>query len=82
MGNHLDVVALLLDRGADPDRTDKQARAPLNIAAFQNHLAVVKLLVERGADRNNKSKWGTPLQIATKYNQPAVANYLRGVGAR
>ena len=47
---HLDLVRLLLDKGADPDVQDGfyQMRA-INLALQNGHVAVAKLLVERGA---------------------------------
>jgi ankyrin repeat protein len=50
-GNHVDVVRLLLDRGADPNvRDDGDDATPLHFAAEREHMEMIRLLVERGAD--------------------------------
>lgn len=46
---HLDVVRLLLDRGADANTTDDLGRTAWTLAAGAGHVAVAALLAERGA---------------------------------
>lgn len=47
---HLEVVKLLLDRGANPEAEDTFYKAkPVTWAAQRGHLEVVKLLLDRGA---------------------------------
>jgi ankyrin repeat protein len=49
--NHVDVVRLLLERGADPDiRDDGDAAMPLHFAAEREQMEMIRLLVEHGAD--------------------------------
>ena len=43
---HYDVVAFLLERGADPDRPDERGRTPLYWVAENGHQRIVKLLLE------------------------------------
>jgi ankyrin repeat protein len=53
----VDVVKLLLDKGADAN-----ASGALSSAACQGHVELVKLLLDKGADVNARSKEGwTPL---------------------
>ena len=50
--SHRDVVQLLLDRGADPNKTDKDGMTALHCAAFNGNKDVVQLLLDRGAEPN------------------------------
>lgn len=52
---HLNVVELLLEKGADPNY-GKWHWTPLSLAAHNGHLGVVKFLAGKGADVNAKSK--------------------------
>jgi hypothetical protein len=52
------VVALLLDHGADIDAVDKEGATPLMLAASLDRSQVASLLVERGADRHKKDRAG------------------------
>jgi ankyrin repeat protein len=50
-GTHEPVVALLLERGANPNVRDEGDDAmPLHFAAEKEHLGIIRLLVEHGAD--------------------------------
>lgn len=47
---HIDIVRLLLDRGADPNRLDPmQCATPLQLAVARDAASIVPLLIERGA---------------------------------
>ena len=46
----LEAAALLLDRGASPDKPSSVGFTPLMAAAYIGHAAMVGLLLERGAD--------------------------------
>ena len=49
--HHRDVVAALLDRGADPNIRDEGDNAmPLHFACERNDLDTIRLLIEHGAD--------------------------------
>ena len=65
--NHIDVVKLLLLKGADVNKQDlgRDNDAPLHNAARNNNTEVAWLLVNNGADiniRNNHNQ--TPLDVA------------------
>eukprot|EP00439_Symbiodinium_sp_Y106_P027476 s730_g3.t1 len=47
---HLDVVHLLIQKGADMEKADYNGRTPLCIASQNGYLDVVRLLIEKGAD--------------------------------
>jgi ankyrin repeat protein len=60
---HKNVVALLIEKGADVDAKDYHFRTPLHYAI--GDLEVARLLVESGADVNVQDKEGrTPLDYA------------------
>lgn len=63
---HLEMMKLLLDHGADPNRHDDgDANTPLHWAAVNARTEAVRLLLARGARVNEKNKWGaTPLDSA------------------
>lgn len=52
---HESVVSVLLDRGADVNRTVGKGWTPLHLAARRGHLSVVKQLVKHGADVHAKT---------------------------
>ncbi|HTL28760.1 MAG TPA: ankyrin repeat domain-containing protein [Tepidisphaeraceae bacterium] len=84
---HLEIVRLLLDRGADPDIRDEGDNAmAMHFAAESGHLDVIKLLVERGADVNGFGDvhgWDI-IGWATLHHKTHadVANYLLANGAQ
>jgi uncharacterized protein len=63
----VDVVRLLLDRGARIEDRDNRGRTALMIAAETNHAEVVDLLLSRGADPQARDKAGkVAADIATQ----------------
>jgi len=84
---HLEIVALLLDAGEDPNRYNPDGNhshsTPLHQAIAAGHADVVRLLVERGAplDIRDAIYQGTPLGWAVYCDQPVIAAYLRASGA-
>jgi ankyrin repeat protein len=60
----LDMIKLILDKGADIDWADNFGRRPIHYASFKT-LDHVQLLLDSGADVTAKNKLGqTPLHIA------------------
>lgn len=47
---HGETLAMLLDRGADPDRLNARRQSPVAGALFKGEDDVVRLLLEAGAD--------------------------------
>jgi len=82
LGRH-EIVRLILDAGADPDRYNPLGGhshgTPLHQAAGYGHLEVVRLFVERGAKLNQKDVlWqATPAEWAEHEGRTEVAAYLR-----
>lgn len=52
----MNIVSLLLDRGASIDQTATFGDNALHRASANGHLEVVKLLVARGADVNARAQ--------------------------
>jgi len=61
----VNVVKLLLDRGADPNFKNEDEDTPLHYAALKGHNWKSFLLLDRGADPSIKNEYGnTPLHYA------------------
>ncbi|CAN5526662.1 ankyrin repeat domain-containing protein [soil metagenome] len=81
---HTDVVLLLLDAGADPSSTSRNAMAvmPLHSAVAGRSGDVVERLVEAGADVNARQRHGwTALHGAAQHGDIAIIRYLLAHGA-
>lgn len=80
---HQEVVALLLDAGADPNSYNPDGyhshATPLHLAVLTDQVDLVRLFVERGArlDVRDTLYHGTPLDWAVHEESPEVASYLR-----
>lgn len=73
--DHLDIIKLLLDKGANPNLAEKPTGyTSIHVAAFAKNIAVAELLLTHGADPNIKGQDGqTALMIATlKQDQPMI----------
>ncbi|XP_051999064.1 ankyrin repeat domain-containing protein 50-like isoform X1 [Xyrauchen texanus] len=46
---HAEIVAMLLERGAEPDNVDCYGRSPVKVAGKQGHFTIVRLLESYGA---------------------------------
>ena len=88
---HPDVVAGLLDHGANANATAKGGATPLTYSTcfgegyatnYQAGVAVVQILLEHGANPNVKGMRGTPLAWATSGNHNEIAKLLREHGAK
>jgi len=89
---HVHVVELLLDKRANVDLEVPGDENALIGASAGGHLAVVELLVKRGANVNARiwatgsgsrpGEWRSPLMMAKRRKNAAVARYLQNAGAR
>jgi ankyrin repeat protein len=84
--NAMRCFNLLISLGADVNKSCAGYVPPLMHAAKYGHLDMVKILVAKGADINYKYSGDytpavgqTPLTYAEKFNQTAVADYLRSL---
>lgn len=73
----IEVVKLLLDRGADVSKGDKNGSTPLMTAVQGSSIGIVKLLVERGAEVSASNADGrTALFIAAERDSVKVCRFL------
>lgn len=74
---YVDMVRLLLDRGADIELTDDLGATALMGAARTSNLEIVRLLLDRGADVNHDD-WSdqTPLSEAAVAGHRAIVDLL------
>jgi ankyrin repeat protein len=80
------LVALLLERGADPTRANAHGWTPLHQAAYSNLPLLARMLLDHGAraDVSARGDGGTPLVVALFWGHREVAELLaeRGVQPR
>ena len=80
---HLDMVNLLLERGADPNAVDANSWTALFWAVHRGHVAVVKPLIARGASINIRDPGGrSPLQVAQMEGQTEIHQLLEAAGGK
>ena len=79
---HVEVVKILLDKGATVDAQGADGRTALHIAAYEGHVEVVKMLLDEGAaiDAKNTDD-GTALYIAALHEHVEVVKILLDKGA-
>ena len=72
----LDVIKLLLKKGADPNAEDELQKTPLDGAAQEGHEAAVEILMQRGAmiKKSPEPRW-------TALHQAALTGQNRSVAA-
>jgi len=77
-----EMIALLLEKGADPNVHGPNGETPLGLAAKYS-LHAVKMLVDKGADVNARFDPGfTALRWAREMGQADVIKYLEEKGAK
>lgn len=82
---HPDVVALLLEAGADvnaQNQNDHWGTTPLHAAAHANQVAIAQMLIDHGADLNARDLTGQPpMHHTTFHKAKAVARVLEKYAA-
>ena len=79
---HKNVVQILIDKGADPNRADQWGQTPVSMAAGVGHTDVVQLLLDKGADPNEADTRGvTTLHLASIIGHKYVVHLLLERGA-
>jgi hypothetical protein len=78
---NVEMMALFVERGANPKRANRNGEQPLQLAAWNGHLGAVKWLLEHGAvlDREGNA-WGA-LHYAVFNGHQELAKYLIARGA-
>jgi len=82
--NHLDIVRILLEHGADPNakEADPYRTFPLVAAATHGNMEMVELLLKHGADPNAEVNAApNAMQIAMDRGHRAIADLLAASGA-
>ncbi|KAI1307452.1 ankyrin repeat-containing domain protein [Xylaria venustula] len=81
--NHIGLVRLLLDRGANTNTLDEYGNTPLFYAAYLSNTEVAQLLLDRGAEVDAKDHYGhTVLFNATRRGKIELVRLLLETGAR
>jgi ankyrin repeat protein len=74
----LDLVAMLLARGADPNARAETGLTPLHSAAQDGATDIARALIDAGADVNVRDDRGrSPLDLAVEHGRQATAVLLR-----
>jgi len=82
-GKNHEIVAFLVEKGADVNAIDKNQVAPLHSAAVRNLTKAAELLLSRGAEVNLLDyEKHAPLHYAAMYNATDVASLLIKKGAK
>jgi ankyrin repeat protein len=76
---HVEVVKLLLDRGAEIDK--QTFFTALHLASYNGYVEVVKLLLDRGAEIDKQTFGGTALHLASQNGHVEVVRILLQKGA-
>ena len=81
LSGQLEAAALLLDRGASPDKPNSSGTTPLMTATGRGQAAMVGLLVEHGADVTATTPEGwTAFHCACLCNRPGCVDALVRAG--
>lgn len=75
--NNIEVVKLLISKGADVNAIDEFGRSALFFAVSKDNIAIAKILINNGADVNIESKLNqTALMLAIDKNNKDMINLL------
>ncbi|KAL5610415.1 hypothetical protein FOBRF1_006532 [Fusarium oxysporum] len=79
---NIEVVKMLLEKGADAAAVTKDGRTPLHEALKNGHSQIAKVLIEKGADARTADNYGsTPLYLALQNGHLEIAKVLIEKGA-
>jgi hypothetical protein len=81
-GGDKEVVADLVERGADLEARDVDGYTPLMYAANAGHVRAAEILLEAGAEVNAADNQGsTPIMFAAQHGHAELVRVLIGAGA-
>ena len=89
-GGHLEIVRLLIQRGASPDKVNRCGATPMQMAITGNHLDIVQFLYEElssggGGDDDDSTSvreaWKAPLHYAVLFARKRILSWLLDNGA-
>ena len=79
---HVEVVRVLLEKGADIEKTNAYQQTAIHGAAWYGYLEVCRLLLDLGAKLDRLDKWtDTPLHYAARKGHLLVVKLLLERGA-
>jgi ankyrin repeat protein len=82
LGNHIDIVKLLLLMGADVSILEGKYGSPLQAASASGNLDIVDVLLQERADVNSRGgKFGSALQAAAAGKHYNIIDSLLQLGA-
>jgi ankyrin repeat protein len=82
-GNHMDIVSLLFESGADLNIQCRKCGNALYTACDRGHMGVVEMLIENGAEVNAQGgSYGNALQAASTNGYERVVEVLLENGAK
>lgn len=83
LGGHLEIVQLLVDKGADINASHGTiSGSPLHAAAMEDHLDIVKFLIGRGANIHARLSWqGSVLASSIHPTKDQCFHFLLSKGA-
>ena len=70
----MEVVTLLLERGADVNTTDKDEWTALMYAAAKGQTSVVRVLIEHDADTTEEDSTGVSARMQRERDHTSVRN--------
>jgi ankyrin repeat protein len=84
LGNHLEIVEILIKAGANVNARSKWGDTALMFAALAgNNIDMIGLLIKAGADVNAKNDLnGTALRNATYFHFYEIVEILKSCGAK
>ena len=78
---NLEIVTLLMERGAKVNATNRDGNTPLIAAAFMCRTEVVRLLLEKGASTSHKNnRKETVIEILSRPWNEELAGFYTGIG--
>lgn len=80
--NNAEIVKMLLEKGADPNKITDSIRIPLDAAVQYGYEDIAKLLLDNGANPNTVDDWGdTLLHICAEKGKSKLVKILLKAGA-